>query len=202
MEGKIMSFLAMNGYDDFSPVFTALNSWNKTGVTVKSEDTSPMIAKDVPKEELERVLSHHIWAAMGTSLVPVPIFDLVAITGIQINLLRALTKLYGLPFTMDAAKKFIASLTASVFPVAVAPRIALSLIKAIPLVGQTIGVVTMPILSGAATYALGKVFIQHFASGGTFLTFDPDKVKAYYAQMFAEGQHAATEVGKAQGKNA
>jgi len=38
----------------------------------------------------------------------------------------------------------------------------------------------MPIVAGAATYAIGKVFVRHFASGGTFLTFNPEKVKDYY----------------------
>ncbi len=54
----------------------------------------------------------------------------------------------------------------------------------------------MPILCGAATYATGKVFIQHFASGGTFLTFDPAKVKAHYAQMFEEGKKVSSKIRK------
>jgi hypothetical protein len=40
----------------------------------------------------------------------------------------------------------------------------------------------MPVLSAGATYAIGKAFIQHFASGGTLLDFNPpdyrDFVKA------------------------
>ena len=44
------------------------------------------------------------------------------------------------------------------------------------------------------TYAVGKVFIQHFESGETFLTFYPEKVKAYYAEMFEEGKKAAEAV--------
>ena len=40
----------------------------------------------------------------------------------------------------------------------------------------------MPVLSAGATYAIGKAFIQHFASGGTPLDFNPpdyrDFVKA------------------------
>jgi len=47
----------------------------------------------------------------------------------------------------------------------------------IPLLGQACAVLTMPVSGGAATYALGMVFIQHFSSGGTFLNFDPDQVK-------------------------
>ncbi|MCP4106117.1 MAG: hypothetical protein GY749_11350 [Desulfobacteraceae bacterium] len=49
----------------------------------------------------------------------------------------------------------------------------------------------MPVAASASTYALGKIFIQHFASGGTFLTFDPEKVKAYYAEMFEDGKKVA-----------
>ena len=66
----------------------------------------------------------------------------------------------------------------------------------IPVLGQTAGVITMPIVAGATTYAIGKIFVQHFASGGTFLTFDPDKVKAYYTELLQEGQQVASEMKK------
>ncbi|MDE2463441.1 MAG: GTPase, partial [Alphaproteobacteria bacterium] len=44
--------------------------------------------------------------------------------------------------------------------------------------------VTLPSLAAASTYALGKVFIQHFESGGTFLDMDPDKVSAYFKEQY------------------
>lgn len=66
--------------------------------------------------------------------------------------------------------------------------------KAVPVIGQTAGVIAMPIVSGATTYAIGKVFIQHFASGGTFLTFNPEKVRDYYAEMFREGENVAADI--------
>ena len=31
----------------------------------------------------------------------------------------------------------------------------------------------MPVLSAGATYAIGMAFIEHFASGGTLLDFNP-----------------------------
>jgi hypothetical protein len=46
----------------------------------------------------------------------------------------------------------------------------------------------MPSSSAAFTYAVGKVFLQHFASGGTFLDFDPKTVREYFAKMFDEGK--------------
>ena len=46
----------------------------------------------------------------------------------------------------------------------------------------------MPTLNAAISYAVGKVFIQHFESGGTFLDFDPKKVRAYFEDQFREGR--------------
>jgi uncharacterized protein (DUF697 family) len=59
---------------------------------------------------------------------------------------------------------------------------AASVLKAVPMVGTIVGGLVMPVLSAGATYAIGKAFIQHFASGGTLLDFNPpdyrDFVKA------------------------
>lgn len=46
----------------------------------------------------------------------------------------------------------------------------------------------MPVFSGSATYAIYKVFVQHFESGGTFLDLDPAKVKVYFSEHFAKGK--------------
>ena len=40
-------------------------------------------------------------------------------------------------------------------------------------------------------YAMGQLFVQHFESGGTFLTFDPEKVRGHYAELFEEGKELA-----------
>jgi hypothetical protein len=46
----------------------------------------------------------------------------------------------------------------------------------------------MPTLAGASTYAVGRVFIQHFECGGTILSFDPEKVRAHFEKEFEEGK--------------
>jgi hypothetical protein len=75
-----------------------------------------------------------------------------------------------------------------------APTLAASLSKLIPVSGQLLGGGTLVILNGAATYAIGKVFIQHFAAGGTFLTFDPETVRDYFEQQFEAGKQVAAEL--------
>lgn len=151
---------------------------------------------EVSQTETDRILRHHVWAAMGLGLIPLPLADMAGLTLVQINLLRKLSKRYGIPFSKGAVKNILSALFGGVFPASVSGPLAASLTKFIPAAGQTAGVMTMPVIAGATTYALGKVFIQHFASGGTFLTFDPEKVKAYYREMFEEGKKVAADMRK------
>jgi uncharacterized protein (DUF697 family) len=165
------------------------------GVQAKESNVEePKIMVDVPKERLDKLIQQHVWGAMAVGLIPLPLVDFVAVTGVQINLLRKLSQEYHVRFFKHTAQNILSSLLGSAAPAFASAPLAASLVKAVPVVGLTVGVVTMPLLNGAATYALGKVFVQHFASGGTFLTFSPDKVKAYYADMLKEGQKVAAEM--------
>ena len=130
---------------------------------------------------------------MGVGLIPLPVVDLVALMGIQLNMIRKIAAEYDVPFKQDIGKSIISSLMGGVLPVTVGCALA-SLIKFIPLIGQTTGAVTMPVVSGAATYAIYKVFVQHFESGGTFLDLDPAKVKAYFKEQFTKGKKVATDL--------
>jgi hypothetical protein len=42
--------------------------------------------------------------------------------------------------------------------------------------------VAVPGFAAGLTWAVGRVFIQHFASGGTFLNLDPHQVREYFAK--------------------
>ena len=140
--------------------------------------------------QAQGTVQRYVFWSMGAGLIPVPVADMVALLAIQVKMVSDLSGQYGLLFSKSAGKSFIASLVGGTLPVAVAPTIA-SGVKAIPLVGTALGAVTMPVLAGASTYAVGKVFIQHFESGGTFLDFDPDEVRSYYAEQFEEGKARA-----------
>ena len=159
-------------------------------------------AKETQKEEVkvlgegtDKTVRNHVIGSMGVGLIPVPVVDLVALTGVQLNMLRKLAKSYNIPFSKDKVKNILASLIGGTIPVSFSSTLA-SLVKSIPIVGQTTGALSMPILAGATTYAVGKVFTQHFASGGTFLNFNPEEVKEYYAQMFKEGEKVASDLKK------
>ena len=134
-------------------------------------------------------VQRYVFWSMGAGLIPVPVADMVALLAIQLKMVSDLAGQYGQLFSKGAGKAFIASLVGGTLPVTVAPTIA-SGVKAVPLLGTALGAVTMPVLAGASTYAVGKVFIQHFESGGTFLDFDPEEVRSYYAEQFEAGKAA------------
>jgi uncharacterized protein (DUF697 family) len=145
-------------------------------------------------EEAGRTVRNYTLGAMGASLVPMPVVDLAAITAIQLKMLHSLSKLYGVQFRKDLGKSLIASLIGGYIPYITATTLASSFIKFVPFIGHGLALVSMPILAGATSYAVGKVFIQHFEAGGTFLDFDPEEVREYFAQQFKEGEKLAAEL--------
>lgn len=160
------------------------------------KETTPNETAEVPNEELDKIIRNHVYASMAIGLVPIPLVDLMGVSVTQLNLLRALAKKFDRPFFKDIAQNTISALIGGTIPAVSAGPVAVSIYKFVPVIGSTAGALAMPILSGATTYAIGKVFVQHFASGGTFLTFNPDKVKEYYKKMFEEGKTVADGMKK------
>jgi len=156
----------------------------------KNANEKPETNEPDRKTEANKSIRNHVIVSVAASFIPVPMLDLVAITGVQLDMLRKLSKIYEIPFSEHKVKNIVSSLIGGGGSIPVAGAFA-SLVKFIPVVGQTIGSVSLPISAGAITYAVGKVFLQHFASGGTFLTFDPDKVRDYYNEMLKEGKTVA-----------
>ena len=154
-------------------------------------------AENGREDRLEKLAKNHILASMGVGLIPIPIVDLVALTGIQLTMLKKISAEYDIPFRQDLGKSLITSLTGGFLSVFVGVNLA-SFIKWVPLVGQTAGAVTMPVLAGASTYAIHKVFVQHFESGGTFLDMDPSRVKDYFAEQFKKGKEVADDLNTEQ----
>jgi uncharacterized protein (DUF697 family) len=133
------------------------------------------------------VVKQHVWLAAGAGLIPLPIVDLVAISGIQLRMLKHLADDYDISFSDNLGKSVTGALLGGVLPTATAEA-SRSLIKTIPFVGGYLGAVSQPIVAGATTFAVGKVFIQHFESGGTLLDFDASKTKAYFAEQYEKGK--------------
>lgn len=138
----------------------------------------------------KNVVTRYVWWSLGAGLVPLPLFDIAVGTGIQVKMLADLAKVYGVPFKKDRVKAVVGALLGAVIPTRLSQTRAVTALRFVPLVGTAVGIVSEPLLLGASTYALGRVFTQHFASGGTFLDFDPAQVRAHFMQEFEKGKEA------------
>jgi uncharacterized protein (DUF697 family) len=141
-----------------------------------------------------KTVKNHMWWSMGAGLIPVPFVDLVAVSGVQLRMLSEISKIYEIPFQEGRGKALIGSLIGYVVPSAMSFGMVGSLLKAVPLVGTLVGAPSMALFCGGSAWALGKVFIQHFESGGTFLNFDPTEVKDHFQKLFQEGQSMAAKM--------
>jgi uncharacterized protein (DUF697 family) len=136
---------------------------------VATADAAEMSSENRRAAAVKLVERFSLWSG-AAGLIPVPFVDLATVGGVQIQMLRRLSQIYGVPFSKNQGKSIIAGLAGSMIPATSALGTA-SLMKGVPLVGALISALAMPALSAGATYAIGMAFIEHFASGGTLLDF-------------------------------
>jgi uncharacterized protein (DUF697 family) len=138
-----------------------------------------------------QIVNRHMLYTAGAGLIPMPVVDLAAVAALQVKMLSDLAKHYNLPFSADRGKSLVTALIGGTLPTTLGYGGLGSLVKRIPVVGGIVGVFTVSLLASASTYAVGRVFIQHFESGGTFLDFNPDEVRQHYAAEFNKAKAAA-----------
>jgi len=146
-----------------------------------------MSEKEAVADEL--VAYYSKWA-MAAGSIPVPLVDLAAITGVQIQMLAKLSNLYEVPFSENSVKSILASMVGGFVPARFgwsAGYAVASTMKSFPVVGTLLGIGTAAVVAGAMTYAIGKVFVRHFEQGGTWLSFDSAKTKQYLQEQYQKG---------------
>ncbi|MDM8526182.1 DUF697 domain-containing protein [Desulfococcaceae bacterium HSG8] len=144
--------------------------------------------KSLKKYADEIVKDHMVWTA-GIAFIPLPMVDMIAVTAIEMRMLKKLSDLYEAEFSEHKVKSAIASLTGGLHAGLLAGKLSML----IPVVGLGIAAASTGVIAGAITYAVGKVFVKHFETGGTFLDFDPSKVKTYFAEKYKEGRKVASK---------
>jgi uncharacterized protein (DUF697 family) len=135
-----------------------------------------------------KVVKNYMWWSAGAGLIPVPFVDLLAVSGVQLRMLAEVSGIYGVEFQESRGKLVIAALIGYIVPNVLSFGSIASVLKAVPVVGTLVGAPSMGIFCGASTYAVGKVFVQHFEAGGTFLSFHAANVKEFFQKEFEVGR--------------
>ncbi len=169
------------------------------GVVVDSgEDATLESSIDELTQEAKRVRADEaikrnmLWSA-GAGVLPVPVLELVAVTTVELKLIKELADVYEADYRKDLAKAAVVSLIGSLGGVTLGKMLAMSSLKFVPFIGHVVSVASVPALAAAITYAIGRVFVSHFETGGTLLDFDAVKVRDYFRSEFANGMKKAAE---------
>lgn len=138
--------------------------------------------------EAAKIVRNHMLASVAAGVVPVPLIDVAILTGIQLRMVRALARHYETEFAEQRVKSLIGTLV-SVGGMATVSSLLRSVVPgARGLFG--LGGLALP---AATTYAVGRVFIKHFESGGTVWTFDASRAKEDFKEEVDAGKQAVEE---------
>jgi uncharacterized protein (DUF697 family) len=150
-------------------------------VTQVSPTVTEMTDSARDEHALQLVDRLSLWSG-AAGLIPLPLVDVAAVGGVQFYMLRRLSEIYDVPFSDNRGKSILASVAGAVIPASAST----SAMKSLPGFGTVVGALTMPIVSAGATWVIGKLFIQHFASGGTLLDFNPSDYREFIKEQKAK----------------
>ena len=178
-------FSAPSGVEPAPPV--------KPTASIQTQTPPPGAGGDVGGLDLSgrRLIRRYMALSMGAGLIPAPLIDTLVLGALQLLLIRDLAQLHGAEFSPARGRALLAALLGSAGTVSVATGYLASLVKLLPVVGYGAGAATMPVLAGAATFAVGRVFQRHFAGGGNLWDFDAAEKAPEMNDALAEGRRLA-----------
>ena len=151
--------------------------------SVESGAASTRVHDPLVLAEAEKVTHQYMLGALGVGIIPLPVVDFLGVTALQLKLVSKLSKIYGVEYSSRDARTLITSLIGGAAPAMAAMPVA-SFARMIPVVGWSLGGATMSILSGASTYAVGHIFIDHFEKGTGLLDINSACVKEKFADYY------------------
>ncbi len=143
------------------------------------------------KERAQEIVNNHILWSMGAGAIPFPVVDVGVLTLVQLSMMKQLCRIYDVDYSRRVSKSLITALVGNALV-----RVGAIVTKLIPGYGYVVGSISLAILSGASTYALGQVFVNHLDGGNDLFNFDVDQAKEMYDREFERGKEYAGKLKK------
>ncbi len=139
----------------------------------------------------EKTIKNHVLMSLGVAALPLPGLDIFLIYYIQLDMIKKLAAIYGKNYFEISGKAYL-----STFTTVTLARLSSSFIKAIPGIGTYIGGASSIVLSGASTYALGKVTAKFFQENIELSDIDMDVAKSFFEEELEAGKIFAENLFK------
>lgn len=138
-------------------------------------------------ETADDIIYNHLWFSAVPGFIPVPLLDIVAISAVQLDLVKQLCKFYNEDYDEQRGKAIVMALTGSAMA-RITGYSARSVLKTIPMVGWVLGGAAMSLFAASSTYAIGQVFKEHLDAGGTLHNLNPEAFRQFYMQQLEKGK--------------
>ncbi|BBE51868.1 hypothetical protein OYT1_ch2353 [Ferriphaselus amnicola] len=114
---------------------------------------------------LKIIRKYSLWA-LCLGFLPIPVLGVVAIIVVQLLMLSELAKTYGGFDKIHTAKWMIVAI---IVALAVLPlsRAAVTILKAVPVVGSILAFLILPAIAGVVTAGLGRYFMSRYSGTRT-----------------------------------
>jgi len=141
---------------------------HKTKATISNETMT----------EARAIVKRYAYYGSGIGIVPFPVAEVLTVNAIQYAMIKKLALCYEIPFKEQRVKSLISSILSGVVGASIIYGPVTRALTLFTGLGWVLGTGVSIGVSGAITFALGKLFIDHFESGGSFLDMDIDSSKA------------------------
>ncbi|AKQ64436.1 hypothetical protein A176_001348 [Myxococcus hansupus] len=151
------------------------------------EETAKQEAREARGRDI--VKKYSLWS-MGAGALPLPGLDIAAFMVVQLRMLGELAELHSVSFHEQRARGVVAALLGAASSTLLGRPLVFSLLKGVPVIGSTAGVLSGAVSMAGLSRAIGRLFIQHFETGGTLLTFDAKAMRAHFMREFEKNEGA------------
>ena len=151
----------------------------------KDKTEKPVVAAEQPVTESMRIVKKHARIAAAVGLVPGGLLNFAILLPVQVVMVWRIARAFGQSVGKEQVRGVLLSLFGSLIPAGIGHGAGIAIASLPAMVaGTVVYFVATPILAYALTRAVGNVFIMHFESGGTLLTFDPKSFTEYFVNEF------------------
>lgn len=160
-------------------------------MTSSNEQNKPLNKKHL-SQKADKLIKRYAFSSGFFGYIPLPVVDALGIMTVQRKMLLHLAQVYNVEFSRSLAKDLLTTLSGGYATRAAIPMV----VKLIPGINILFGSTGMAVIGSASTYAVGKVFQNHFEKGGTLNDFDPDKEKSVFEAELKKGIKLSQEKGQ------
>ena len=122
----------------------------------ESEEKNERESGDSSQEQHgEKIVMNHVRYSMVAGAMPFPLVDIVAVSAIQVDMIKQLADLYGVDYSQERGKSLTSSIVGATFGNFLG-RAGASLLKFIPGIGTILGIGSQVLFAGG--FGFGTFF--------------------------------------------